>query len=150
MIQKIFVVVFLLVSVTLSSAQTAPSDPTHRLARAILEELVNVPSTESGVGSTPAVEFLVKRYRAAGFAEPDLFVGGPEPKKQNVVVRLRGTGQGKPILLLAHLDVVEANKADWSPDLDPFKFIERDGYFYGRGTQAVSYTHLTLPTILLV
>jgi acetylornithine deacetylase/succinyl-diaminopimelate desuccinylase-like protein len=96
-----------------------------------------VPSTESGVGSTPAVELLVKRYRAAGFARPDLFVGGHEPRKQNVVVRLRGTGNGKPILLLAHLDVVEANKADWSPELDPFKFIEKDGYFYGRGTQDV-------------
>jgi len=137
LIRNIFVVVFLLISITFVWAQTKPVDPTQKLARAILEELVNVPSTESGVGSTPAVELLVKRYRAAGFAEPDLFVGGPERRKQNVVVRLRGTGQGKPILLLAHLDVVEANKSDWSPDLDPFKFVERDGYFYGRGTQDV-------------
>jgi len=134
-IRNSLVLSLLLVSISL--AQTAPVNSTQQLAQAILEQLVNVPSTESGVGSTPAVELLVKRYRAAGFAEPDLFVGGPEPRKQNVVVRLRGTGQGKPILLLAHLDVVEANKADWSPELDPFKFIERDGYFYGRGTQDV-------------
>jgi acetylornithine deacetylase/succinyl-diaminopimelate desuccinylase-like protein len=46
----------------------------------------------------------------------------------------RGRNPGKPILLLAHLDVVEALKADWSADLDPFVFTERDGYFYGRGT----------------
>jgi acetylornithine deacetylase/succinyl-diaminopimelate desuccinylase-like protein len=58
------------------------------------------------------------------------------PRKGNLVVRYRGrsTAGLKPILLLAHLDVVEAKKEDWSPDLDPFKFIEKDGYFYGRGT----------------
>jgi acetylornithine deacetylase/succinyl-diaminopimelate desuccinylase-like protein len=115
----------------------AQTNDTQKLARQILEELVNVKSTESGVGSTPAVEVLMKYFRQAGFEGQDLFVGGPEPRKQNVVVRLHGRGVGKPILLLAHLDVVEANKEDWSPDLDPFKFIERDGYFYGRGTQDV-------------
>jgi acetylornithine deacetylase/succinyl-diaminopimelate desuccinylase-like protein len=66
-----------------------------------------------------------------------LFVGGPEPRKQNVVIRLRGRGEGKPILLLAHLDVVEANKEDWSQGIDPFQFTEKDGYFYGRGTQDI-------------
>ncbi len=55
-------------------------------------------------------------------------------KKGNLVARLRGNGTQKPLLLLAHLDVVEANKEDWSPDLDPFKLTERDGYYYGRGT----------------
>jgi acetylornithine deacetylase/succinyl-diaminopimelate desuccinylase-like protein len=65
----------------------------------------------------------------------DVFVGGPVPRKGNLVARLRGTGGGrKPLLLLAHLDVVEAKKEDWSADLDPFRFIEKDGYFYGRGT----------------
>ncbi len=113
------------------------SDPVHKLARSIFEELVNVPTTESREGSTPAVELLVKRFHDAGFSDAELFVGGPEPRKQNVVVRLRGTGGGKPILLLAHLDVVEANKSDWSPDVDPFKFTERDGFFYGRGTQDI-------------
>jgi acetylornithine deacetylase/succinyl-diaminopimelate desuccinylase-like protein len=55
-------------------------------------------------------------------------------KKGNVVARLRGNGMQKPVLLVAHLDVVEAHKEDWSSDLDPFKLIERDGYYYGRGT----------------
>src|SRR5512141_450466 len=105
LIRKLLAVVFFLLLTSFGWAQVP--NPTQQLARAILEELVNVPSTESGVGSTPAAELLVKRYRAAGFAEPDLFVGGSEARKQNVVVRLRGTGQGKPILLLAHLDVVE-------------------------------------------
>ena len=109
--------------------------PTQKLAHDIFEELVNVKSTESALGTTPAVELMVKRFRAAGYAEPDLFVGGADPRKQNVVIRLRGRGEGKAILMIGHLDVVEANKEDWSADLDPFKFTERDGYFYGRGTQ---------------
>lgn len=122
---------------TLPGLCPAQIDDSHKLARQILEELVNVKSTESGVGSTPAVEILVNYFRQAGFQGQDLFVGGADPRKQNVVVRLRGRGEGKPVLLLAHLDVVEANKEDWSPGIDPFKFIERDGYFYGRGTQDV-------------
>lgn len=118
-------------------AQTPTVNPTQRLAHDILEQLVNIPSTESGVGSTPAVEVMAARFRSAGFTGDDLFIGGPEPRKQNIVVRLRGRGETKPVLMIAHLDVVEANREDWSPDLDPFEFIERDGYFYGRGTQDV-------------
>ena len=57
---------------------------------------------------------------------------GPNDKKKNVVVRLHGTGKHKPVLLIGHLDVVEANREDWT--VDPFKFTEKDGYFYGRGT----------------
>ena len=70
--------------------------------------------------------------QAEGIPAADIFVGGPIPTKYNLVVRYRGTGEHKPILLLAHIDVVEAKREDWSTD--PFKFIERDGYFYGRGT----------------
>ena len=80
---------------------------------------------------------MAKRFRDAGLSEADIFVGGPRADKHNVVVRYRGKGGAsapKPLLLLAHLDVVEALKADWSPDLDPFVFTERDGYYYGRGT----------------
>src|SRR5213075_1405379 len=58
--------------------------------------------------------------------------GGANPRKANLVVRYRGTGKLKPILLLAHTDVVEAKHEDWS--MDPFQLNERDGYFYGRGT----------------
>jgi acetylornithine deacetylase/succinyl-diaminopimelate desuccinylase-like protein len=72
------------------------------------------------------------RLRAAGFSDSDIFIGGASPKKANLVVRYRGTEALKPILLLAHSDVVEANREDWSTD--PFQLIEKDGYFYGRGT----------------
>jgi acetylornithine deacetylase/succinyl-diaminopimelate desuccinylase-like protein len=91
----------------------------------------------SGNVTTAAVA-MAKRFREAGIPDADVFVGGPRPDKHNVVARLRGRaapgGARKPLLLLAHLDVVEALKSDWSPDLDPFVFTERDGYYYGRGT----------------
>ena len=57
---------------------------------------------------------------------------GPDPRKGNLVARYRGTGARRPLLLLAHLDVVEAKREDWS--IDPFTFLEKDGFFYGRGT----------------
>jgi acetylornithine deacetylase/succinyl-diaminopimelate desuccinylase-like protein len=95
-------------------------------------------TTESGVGSTPAVEALVERFKQGGYSGQEIYVGGPEPRKQNIVVRLHGRDRSaKPVLLLAHLDVVEANKEDWSPELDPFKLTEKDGFYYGRGTQDV-------------
>ena len=116
-----------------STAQTAQL-PTHyqQLARDIFQELVEIKSTESGVGSTPAAEAVAHRLLTAGFPKDDVEVLGPNERKKNVVVRLHGKSSQKPILFLAHLDVVEARREDWSPDLDPFKFTERDGYFYGR------------------
>ncbi len=109
-------------------------DPHDRLAREILDELVELNTTDSSGDTTKAAEAMAARLRAAGFPEQDVRVLGPNPRKGNLVARLRGRGTGRPILLLAHLDVVEARKEDWSPDLDPFTFVERDGYFYGRGT----------------
>jgi acetylornithine deacetylase/succinyl-diaminopimelate desuccinylase-like protein len=128
-------IVFALVSGLISSAQSAD---VHQLARDIFKQIIEMKTTESGVGSTPAVEAIAERMKQAGYSGDDLFVGGPEPRKQNIVVRLHGRDKSaKPILLLAHLDVVEANKEDWSPDLDPFKLIEKNGFYYGRGTQDV-------------
>ena len=80
----------------------------------------------------PWAEAVAKRLRAAGFPDTDIFLGGAIPTKFNLVVRYRGTGKLKPILLLAHTDVVEAKREDWS--MDPFVFTEKDGYFYGRGS----------------
>jgi acetylornithine deacetylase/succinyl-diaminopimelate desuccinylase-like protein len=79
---------------------------------------------------------MAKRFREAGIPDSDIFVGGPRPEKFNVVARIHGSRDAarKPLLLLAHIDVVEALKSDWSADLDPFVFTERDGYYYGRGT----------------
>jgi acetylornithine deacetylase/succinyl-diaminopimelate desuccinylase-like protein len=115
-------------------AQTASH---QRLAREIFEELIEINTVDSVGNNTVAAEAVARRFRAAGFPERDIFVGGPRADKGNVVVRYRGRGDPgapKPILLLAHLDVVQALKEDWSADLDPFTFTERDGYYYGRGT----------------
>jgi acetylornithine deacetylase/succinyl-diaminopimelate desuccinylase-like protein len=118
-----------------AAAGVAQDSPTDRLAHDILAELVAIPSTESRVGSTPAAEAVAKRLRDAGFAADEVLVLGPNPRKQNLVARIRGTGRRKPILLLAHLDVVEAPRADWATD--PFELVEKDGFFYGRGTYDV-------------
>jgi hypothetical protein len=109
----------------------------QQLSREIYKELVEINTGVETGDITAAAQAMVKRFRAAGIPEADIFIGGPQPKKHNVVARIRGKGgpnAGKPLLLLAHIDVVEALKADWSPDLDPFVFTEREGYYYGRGT----------------
>jgi acetylornithine deacetylase/succinyl-diaminopimelate desuccinylase-like protein len=112
--------------------QTMPPDSERQLARDIYKELIEIRSGYTTGATTPAAEAMAARLRAAGFPEADIFVGGAIPTKANLVVRYHGSGRRKPILLLAHTDVVEAKREDWS--MDPFQFIERDGYFYGRGT----------------
>jgi len=117
-------------------AATQTLAPHQQLARDIYRQLIEIDTTGSAGSTTVAAEAMAARFRAAGFPAADVFVGGPQPRKGNLVVRYRGRGAAarKPILLLAHLDVVEAKKEDWSAGLDPFRFIEKDGYFYGRGT----------------
>src|SRR5438128_2098893 len=110
-----------------------PAQSTHNeLARDILRELIEIKPTDASGSTTKAAEAMAARLKAAGISSSDVEVLGPDPRKGNLVVRYRGRGARKPILLLAHLDVVEARRADWS--FDPFQFLERDGYFYGRGT----------------
>ncbi len=116
-------------------AQNATATPDQALARDILRELIDINTTHSTGNTTDAAQALAKRLLDAGFDARDVQVIGPRPKNQNLVTRLRGSGARKPILLLAHLDVVEARREDWS--VDPFTFLERDGYFYGRGTSDV-------------
>ena len=109
----------------------------QQLARDIYKELIEINTTVTTGNITTAAVAMAKRFRDAGIPEADIFVDGPRPEKHNVVARFRGkpgSSARKPVLLLAHLDVVEALKANWSPDLDPFVFTERDGYYYGRGT----------------
>jgi len=124
----------LLIAVHDLSAQSLA--PHQQVARDVYKQLIEINTSDSVGDNTAAAEAMAARFRAAGFSTTDIFVGGPIPRKGNLVVRYRGrsTAGLKPILLLAHLDVVEAKKEDWSPDLDPFKLIEKDGYFYGRGT----------------
>jgi acetylornithine deacetylase/succinyl-diaminopimelate desuccinylase-like protein len=109
-------------------AQTSPND---REARAIFAELVGINTTHDR-GTARAVRAVTRRFLAAGFPARDVVIAGPNPLRTNLVVRLRGSGARKPILLLAHLDVVEARREDWS--LEPFVLTEKDGFFYGRGT----------------
>ena len=115
-----------------AKAQTTRPDTEKQLAHDIYKEFIEIQSGFTTGSTTPVAEAAAARLRAAGFPDSDIFVGGAIPKKANLVVRYRGTGARKPILLLAHTDVVEAKREDWS--MDPFQFNERDGFFYGRGT----------------
>jgi acetylornithine deacetylase/succinyl-diaminopimelate desuccinylase-like protein len=113
-------------------AQPATLAPHQQLLREIYQELIEINTTNSVGDNTKAAEAMARRLIAAGFPAGDVQVLAPAPRKGNMVARLRGTGSRRPLLLLAHLDVVEANREDWS--VDPFKLLERDGHFYGRGT----------------
>ena len=109
-----------------------PPEPYQHLARQIYQEMIESKSGFSTGETTPIANAVAARLKTESFPESDVFVGGASPGKANVVVRYHGTGELKPILLLAHTDVVEAKREDWTTD--PFEFIEKDGYFYGRGT----------------
>ena len=116
------------------ASQKMPPPAEQLLAHDIYKELIEINSSVNTSTTTPVAQAMAARFRAAGFPESDIFLGGPLPGKWNLVVRYHGTGVHKPLLLLAHTDVVEAKREDWSLEFDPFKFTEKDGYFYGRGT----------------
>ncbi|MDZ4776129.1 MAG: M20/M25/M40 family metallo-hydrolase [Alphaproteobacteria bacterium] len=121
-----------------AEAQT-PSTPTLSRAdqiefRALYKELVEIDTTLSNGSCTRAAEAMAARLRAAGFPAADVRVIAPpdRPKDGNLVAVLRGSNRRLPaLLLLAHIDVVEARREDWTRD--PFSFIEEGGYFYARG-----------------
>lgn len=115
-----------------SSASAQTLSPNQQMARDIYQELVEI-NTVTPTGDTgKAADAMAARLRAAGFPDADVQVFKPAPRKGNLVARLHGTGARKPILLLAHIDVVEARREDWTSD--PFKLLEKDGYFYARGS----------------
>jgi len=116
----------------LSFLQTGFTQADPKLTRDIFKELIEINTTHSSGNTTKAAEAMAVRLRAAGFSDKDLFIGGPTEKKGNLVAILHGSGKRKPLLLLAHIDVVEALPSDWSTD--PFKFEEIDGYYYARGS----------------
>ena len=125
----------LLCGAAFAQSQAALS-PEHQAARDIFKQLIEINTTDTPAGNvTAAAEAMAERFRTAGFPAEDIHVDGPKPNKKNLVVRLHGRGAGKPILFIAHLDVVEALRQDWS--IDPFKFNEVDGFFYGRGTSDI-------------
>ena len=119
-----------LLAASIVSAQTGSNDAR---AREIYKQLVEINTTDTPAGNvTKAAEAVAARLQAAGFPAAEMQILGPDPRKGNLVFRFRGSGARKPLLLLAHLDVVEAKREDWS--MDPFTFTEKDGFFYGRGT----------------
>jgi len=112
--------------------------PTHAdpaadraLAREIYEQLVEI-DTSGEKGTTVAAQAVAARLRAAGLPAEQIQLRGPSPNKHNLVARIRSEHAGAPLFLLAHLDVVAALASDWS--VPPFELLERDGYFYGRGS----------------
>ena len=118
-------------------------------AREIFRELIEINTAWKAGSTTPAARAIARRFLAAGFPASDVTVIGPAgDKDSSVVVRMRGSSPTlKPILLIAHLDVVEALPADWS--MDPFKLTEKDGFFYGRGTSDIKGGATTLAAALL-
>src|SRR6202034_122820 len=90
---------------------------------------------------------MARRLIDAGFPTADVQILVPNPRKGNLVVRLRGSGSKRPVLILGHLDVVEARREDWTTD--PFQLIEKDGYFYGRGTQDMKSSDAIILTSLI-
>ncbi len=112
-------------------AQQAP----QALARELLREMIETDTTGEHGDTTPLANALANRFRKAGFPAEDVLVLGPQARHRNLVVRLRGSGHAKPILVISHLDVVEARPEDWT--FPPFKLTETNGWLYGRGTQDI-------------
>jgi acetylornithine deacetylase/succinyl-diaminopimelate desuccinylase-like protein len=125
---------------------TGALSPHQKLARDIFKELIGI-NTTMNIGSTKAAEAMASRLKTAGFPESDIQLVGPRPRNMNLVVRYHGRGGLRPILFIGHLDVVEALPRDWS--FDPFTFLEKDGYFYGRGTSDMKCEDADIVTNLI-
>ncbi|HYC08485.1 MAG TPA: M20/M25/M40 family metallo-hydrolase [Steroidobacteraceae bacterium] len=135
-------------SVTAAERGSAAGDAAaDALARDILKQLIEINTTNSVGNVTTAAEAMAQRFLGAGFAPADVVIAGPEERKKNLVMRLHGAGRHKPVLLIGHLDVVEARREDWSTD--PFELIEKDGYFYGRGSADMKDGDAIMATALL-
>jgi acetylornithine deacetylase/succinyl-diaminopimelate desuccinylase-like protein len=136
-----------------SAAAAPPAVDWHSRAREIYQHAIEIPTVE-GRGKVPELaQYLADQYKAAGWAETDIHVlpydGNPGNHTAALVVRwpaARPSGK-KPILLMAHMDVVEARREDWSTD--PFKFVEQGGYYYGRGTSDIKQGIASVTTALL-
>ena len=118
---------------TMNGAAAQTRTEYQQLAHDIIRQLIEINTTDSVGNVTTAAEAMAKRLREAGFDEKDIQIAGPRDNKKNLIVRYHGTGARKPVLFIGHLDVVEARREDWTTD--PFVFVEKDGYFYGRGTE---------------
>jgi acetylornithine deacetylase/succinyl-diaminopimelate desuccinylase-like protein len=130
-----FAVLIVPFSLSASSQQTSLPAPDRLLARDVFRQLIETNTSQSVGSTTVGAEAMRKRLIDAGFPAGDVVVLGPDARHGNLVARYRGAPgtMKKPMLTIAHLDVVEAKREDWTTD--PFEFIEKDGFFYGRGTQ---------------
>src|ERR1700712_3610925 len=118
---------------TLSEAVAAEGlTPNQQRAFDIYKELIEINTVTATGDTAKAAAAMAARLRAGGFPDTDVHVFSPAPRKGNLVARLKGSGARKPILLVAHIDVVPAPREDWATD--PFKLVEQDGYFYARGS----------------
>lgn len=129
------------------AAPPAGDAPYDALAHDIYKQLIEIDTSDSTGNVTRAAEALAQRFRDAGFPAADMALLGPNDRKKNLVVRLHGTGAHKPVLLIGHLDVVEARREDWSTD--PYKLVEKDGFYYGRGTLDMKDGDAAMATTLI-
>jgi acetylornithine deacetylase/succinyl-diaminopimelate desuccinylase-like protein len=132
-----------------STLPTASAED-RALAREIFKQLIEINTTDTPKGNvTTATAAMQKRFLDAGFPAEDVHLLGPDERKQNLVVRLRaeGTPAEKPVLFLCHMDVVEALPSDWHTN--PFQFVEKDSYYYGRGTQDMKNSDAALVATFL-
>ena len=148
---------FPLIALFIATSFTAAQDTISHASAAdraealdIFKQLIEINTTDTPQGNvTDGTTAMQQRFRDAGFPPEDVQLLGPDPRKQNLVVRYRaaGTPTEKPVLFLCHMDVVQALRSDWSTD--PFQFIEKDGYYYGRGTQDMKNSDAVLVATFL-
>ena len=144
---RIFLSSVLFLTLLCSDSQAQIDDATRQLSHDIFKQLIEINTTDSVGNVSTAAEAMAQRFRDAGFPASDLHILGPNDRKKNLVVRFHGSGKHKPVLLIGHLDVVEARREDWTTD--PFQFVEKDGYYYGRGTQDMKDGDAIMVTTLL-
>src|SRR6478752_4090756 len=134
-----------------TAAEPAKRGPFDAKAREIFEKVISIPTSLGNRKVPEMAEYLAGEFRAAGFPAEDVTIVPfklPDDETAALVVRYRGDGSGgKPILLLAHMDVVTAKRQDWQRD--PFKLVEENGFFYGRGTYDVKHGVTELTTLFL-
>jgi acetylornithine deacetylase/succinyl-diaminopimelate desuccinylase-like protein len=127
-------------------ASPASDAAVRAMAHDIFKQLIEINTTDSIGSTTIAAQAMAQRLLAAGFPAADVTVSGPNDRKGNMVARYRGKAGSKlrPVLIIGHLDVVEARREDWTTD--PFQFVEQGGYYYGRGTQDMKDSDAILVT----
>lgn len=130
---------------------TPANNEWHAKARDMLKHAIEVPTVRGRAKVPELARWFGDQFNAAGWADSDIKVvpyeGSPGDQTAALVVRWPGTGKAKPIMLMAHLDVVEAKRDDWTTD--PFAFVEKDGYYYGRGTTDIKQGAVAVTTALL-